>query len=252
MNGTTGLASWRMTGPAHTIATRAAIGQEPTDATAARQPAKAVNGRTCPASCGSPRAATTKATSIPIRSGARNRPKPPRSPIRSVSFRTAATIDATRASAIELNGRRRAARARTSPAPSSSTTAARIRSAAGTVTLSWPSTPVSASPGSNPSASDAWSMTSPSKNADSPTTPTRSRAINSRSRSCRPSTAGMVREGLEREGWSGGGARTRDIQVGNLALHQLSYARLSVHRIGIDVRVTPGTDVRAVTAVDEA
>ena len=101
MKGTTGLASWSTTGPAQTIATSAAIGIEPMEPTASRHPPNAVSGRARRAIGGSHRAAMI-ATSMPIRIGARNSPKPPSRPMSSVSFRTAATIAAMSASAIEF------------------------------------------------------------------------------------------------------------------------------------------------------
>ena len=74
MNGTTGLASWRMTGPTQTSATSVASAIDPTPPIDSRQPAVARSGRVhCPAS-GSARPATTIATSIPMRTGCRKAP----------------------------------------------------------------------------------------------------------------------------------------------------------------------------------
>src|SRR6185503_12939193 len=246
MNGTTGLASCRTTGPTHTTATSAATVHEPTERTASRQPGTPTSGQSLGRRRGT-QAAAMSTTSIAIRIGARNRPKPASVPSSRLSLRTAPTIATTSASVTESNGDRRTARARTMPAPSSRPLAKRTSTAAGSVTASCPSTPSTAAPGSNPTLSEAWSQVSPRTNAANPATPMRSSVVDSRSRTVRGSTAGMVRVPCDPAGGNdlevarhrhedrsaddqrllsepsggngaGGGSRTRDLQFGKLTL----------------------------------
>src|SRR5438093_2141986 len=229
MNGTTGLASWRMTGPAHTIATSAASGQDPTAAIASRQPPNATSRQLRRERSGITNPAAITATSIAMRIGALNSPNAPSVPRSSVSLSTAATIEASTASAIESNGVPRPARARTRPVAISRTLAPRTSNAAGSVTDSWLSTPSSACPSSNPSLSEAWSQVRPIRNAARPAIPTRSSAIASRPRNRPSDIARMVRGARMPQSvrgiGAGGGIRTRGILLGGQALFQLSYAR---------------------------
>ena len=105
MNGTTGLASWRMTGPIQTMRDERGERDRPDAADDSRQPPSPGAGASTAEPVASQMPATTIATSIPMRTGCRNRPeRAPACPRSNVSLRTAATIAARSASADGVEG----------------------------------------------------------------------------------------------------------------------------------------------------
>ena len=190
---------------------------------ASRQPANAVSGRTCRVVGGQPERRGEDATSIAMRTGARNSPNAAEGPEqqRVLEHRRDHRREERLGDGVE---RPVSARARASTRPARQLERRRRedeerrRERDGELAKD----AAQGLAGIEPELLGCLEHGQPERGMPtSPTTPTRSRAIASRSRSCRPSTAAMVREGIG----AGDGIRTRDIQIGKLALYQLSYSR---------------------------